>query len=162
MTLIKLYYTNQIKTLSRQVQEKLQHSSSNHKIEETLLYEKFHLLSQEMRPLISQVEKRYLFDGDEYGALLAEFFHTWVSVRGQLLHARIKTEISRIQITHQQVPDLISLATTGCNYMRSVCTAEWDLFKAYFPKTGEEELLLVYLCSIRKELGIIINTDRPT
>ncbi|PLW39112.1 hypothetical protein PCANC_12595 [Puccinia coronata f. sp. avenae] len=147
MTLIKLYYTNQIKTLSRQVQEKLQHSSSNHKIKETLLYKKFHVLSQEMRPLISQVEKRYLLDGDEYGALLAEFFHTWVSVRGQLLHARIKTEISHIQITHQQVPDLISLATTGCNYMRSVCTAEWDLFKAYFPKTGEEELF-VYLESL--------------
>ena len=145
MTLIKLYYTNQIKNLSRQVQEKLQQSSSAHKIEETLLYEKFQSLSEELRPLISQVEKRYLYDQDEYGALLTEFFSTWVSVRGQLLHARIKIEINRIQITHQQVPDLISLVTTGCNYMRSVCTAEWNLFKSYFPKTGEEELLFVPL-----------------
>lgn len=147
MTLIKLYYTNQIKNLSRQVQEKLQQSSSAHKIEETLLYEKFQSLSEELRPLISQVEKRYLYDQDEYGALLIEFFSTWVSVRSQLLHARIKIEINRIQITHQQVPDLISLVTTGCNYMRSVCTAEWNLFKSYFPKTGEEELF-VYLESL--------------
>ncbi|EFP83929.1 uncharacterized protein PGTG_09642 [Puccinia graminis f. sp. tritici CRL 75-36-700-3] len=150
MTLIKLYYTNQMKNLSRQVQEKLQinqQSSSNLKIQDTLLYAKFQTLSEELRPLISQVEKRYLFDQDEYGALLSEFFSTWVSVRSQLLHARIKIEISRIQITHQQVPDLISLATTGCNYMRSVCTAEWNLFKSFFPKTGEEELF-VYLESL--------------
>ncbi|WAR61211.1 hypothetical protein PtB15_13B463 [Puccinia triticina] len=150
MTLIKLHYTNQMKSLSRQVQEKLQinqQSSSNLKIEETLLYGKFRTLSEEMRPLISQVEKRYLFDRDEYGALLSEFFSTWVSTRSQLLHARIKIEINRIQITHQQVPDLISLATTGCNYMRLVCTAEWNLFKSFFPKTGEEELF-VYLESL--------------
>ncbi|POW19910.1 hypothetical protein PSHT_04029, partial [Puccinia striiformis] len=150
MTLIKLYYTNQIKNLGRQVQEKLpinQQSSSNLKVEETLLYEKFQTLSEELRPLISQVEKRYLFDRDEYGALLSEFFSTWVYVRSQLLHPRIKIEINQIQITHQQVPDLISLATTGCNYMRSVCTAEWNLFKSYFPNTGEEELF-VYLESL--------------
>ncbi|WAQ88919.1 hypothetical protein PtA15_10A342 [Puccinia triticina] len=150
MTLIKLYYTNQMKSLSRQVQEKLQinqQSLSNLKREETLLYEKFRTLSEEMRPLISQVKKRYLFDRDEYGALLSEFFSSWVSTRGQLLHARIKIEINRIQINHQQVPDLISLATTGCNYMRLVCTAKWNLFKSFFPKTGEEELF-VYLESL--------------
>jgi hypothetical protein len=28
--------------------------------------------------------------------------------------------------------------------MRSVCTAEWNLFKSFFPNTGEEELLWVY------------------
>ncbi|KAI7940850.1 hypothetical protein MJO28_013135 [Puccinia striiformis f. sp. tritici] len=150
MTLIKLYYTNQIKNLGQQVQEKLQinqQSLSNLKVEETLLYKKFQALSEGLRPLISQVETRYLFDQDEYGALLSEFFSTWVYVRSQLLYARIKIEINWIQITHQQVPDLISLATTGCNYMRLICTAEWNLFKLYFPNTGEEELF-VYLESL--------------
>ncbi|KAH9444839.1 hypothetical protein Pst134EB_025098 [Puccinia striiformis f. sp. tritici] len=160
MTLIKLYYTNQIKNLGQQVQEKLQinqQSLSNLKVEETLLYKKFQALSKGLRPLISQVETRYLFDQDEYGALLSEFFSTWVYVRSQLLYARIKIEINRIQITHQQVPDLISLATTGCNYMRLICTAEWNLFKSYFPNTGEEELF-VYLESL---CNYLYNLLRP-
>lgn len=145
MTLIKLHYTNQLKSLAKQVHDKLiinqRSSSSNLNIEETLLYDKFERLAAELRPSIAELEKRYMIDPDEYGALLNEFFSTWFQVRNQLLHTRIKAEIARIQITHEQVPDLISLSTTGCNYLRSVCTAEWNLFKLFFPRTGEEELL---------------------
>ncbi|WAQ92832.1 hypothetical protein PtA15_17A314 [Puccinia triticina] len=100
--------------------------------------------SQEFLPMIKQLN---ICLEDKYGALLSEFFSTWVSTRSQLLHAQIKIKINRIQITHQQVPDLISLATTGCNYMRSVCATKWNLFKSFFQKTGEEELF-VYLESL--------------
>lgn len=144
MTLIKLHFINSIRSLAHSVQEKLQgNDQSDSPAVRALLFSKFEAASLELRPLISELEKRSAREPDEYAALLSELFFTWFGVRTNVLSGRVRKEISRMEITHQQLPDVIKLATTGCNYLRAICGDEWKLFKSFFQHSGDEEVLLV-------------------
>ncbi|MBW0475108.1 hypothetical protein O181_014823 [Austropuccinia psidii MF-1] len=155
MTLIKLHYTNLIRSLGYQVQEKLQGKedlSSN--LIQTLLYDKFEILSTELKPLIEELEKRYGLEPEQYESLINEFFSTWFTVRRQLLSPRLKAEINLMDISHSQVPNLIKLFRNGSTHLRMLCLAEWKLFKLFFAISGDEELFafLESLCDYLYDL----------
>ncbi|KAG0146273.1 hypothetical protein CROQUDRAFT_715672 [Cronartium quercuum f. sp. fusiforme G11] len=155
MTLIKLHFINSIRNLTHAVQEKLQgHDQSDSPTVRALVYAKFESVANELRPLISELEKRAKRDPEEYSALLSELFFTWVGVRTSVLSGRVRKEVERMEITNNQLPDVIKLATIGCNYLRNICGDEWRLFKAFFGDSGDDEVFsyLETLCDYLYDL----------
>ncbi|KAI8447031.1 Sec34-like family-domain-containing protein [Phakopsora pachyrhizi] len=144
MTLIKLYYSSQVQSLTESINFKLSQNSQSASIlsplVQSMLYQKFEGLSNQLFPLINQIERRFKVDKEEYGSILYEMFSTWFSVRNQLLGNFLKIEIRQMAIDHNQVPDLIRLGAVGCNFMRSICNSEYRLFRSMFKESGTEEV----------------------
>lgn len=103
---------------------------------QALLYQKFQSPSSSLRILLIELEKRAESDPNEYGALRSECFQVWFTARTQLLSPGLAEEVRRMEPNQTE---LIRLARAGCNHLRSVCMAEWGLYKQYF-STGENEV----------------------
>jgi len=117
-----------------------------------LLYNKFASAAEPIRVLTFELERRAQTDPNEYGALLAECYATWYAVRNSVLFASVTEEIRRMDPYGTDLVTLVSLAYSctaenssvqtrvGLNYMRSVCTNEWNLFRDYFSRVGQDEI----------------------
>ncbi|SCZ87413.1 BZ3500_MvSof-1268-A1-R1_Chr2-2g04879 [Microbotryum saponariae] len=135
MTLIKMYFVSTIKRLTTEVLDKMTINDLSETASHALLYTKFSTTAETLRILTYELEKRASVDRNEYGSLLGECYTVWFASRGQLLSAELQEEVRRMDPV---TSDLIKLAKAGCNHLRSVCMAEWDLYKQLFA-TGEVE-----------------------
>ncbi|KDE07396.1 hypothetical protein MVLG_02263 [Microbotryum lychnidis-dioicae p1A1 Lamole] len=135
MTLIKMYFVSTIKRLTTEVLDKMTIKDLSETASHALLYTKFSTIAETLRILTYELEKRASVDRNEYGSLLGECYTIWFASRGQLLSAELQEEVRRMDPV---ASDLIKLAKAGCNHLRSVCMAEWDLYKQLFA-TGEVE-----------------------
>ncbi|KAM0745864.1 Sec34-domain-containing protein [Meredithblackwellia eburnea MCA 4105] len=110
-----------------------------------------------LRTLILELESRKT----TYGSLLEECYAVWFACRAQLVGGELRREVGRMHLG--ALPsgggsggggggtggggggggggegDLVRLARAGCNHLRSVCLAEWELFAQCFG-TGEVEV----------------------
>ena len=73
---------------------------------QALLYNKFASAAEPIRVLTFELERRAQTDPNEYGALLAECYATWFSVRNSILSATVAEEIRRMD---PYGTDLVSL-----------------------------------------------------
>lgn len=63
---------------------------------QALLYNKFASAAEPIRVLTFELERRAQTDPNEYGALLAECYATWFSVRNTVLSGSVIEEIRRM------------------------------------------------------------------
>ncbi|GAA99202.1 uncharacterized protein L969DRAFT_382343 [Mixia osmundae IAM 14324] len=138
LTLIKMYFVNTLRRIGQDAAEKAAGKDLSEAALDTLLYAKFTqpALLEPLRALVFQLESRAASNPEEYQSLLQECYDTWSSIRSQLVGPVLKAEVKRMDPAKQ---DIIALTRTGCNYLRLICIQEWDLFKLYFPSSGEEQ-----------------------
>ncbi|KAI5477958.1 Golgi complex component Cog3 [Pseudohyphozyma bogoriensis] len=136
MTLIKMYFVSVIRKLTSEVQEKMTGKELSETALTALLFTKFSSTAETLRILIFELEKRARIEPTEYNSLLQDCYSTWFASRGALLAGTLAEEIRRMD---PGSADLIKLARTGCNHLRSVAMSEWSLYRIVFT-TGEPQL----------------------
>ena len=117
-----------------------------------LLYTRFSSVSQQLAPLLSELERRAAAHPDELSALLAECHAAYFSARKGLLVPRLVEEIKGLDPTRTELVELVMPASysgppllniyqtrAGCSYLKQLCTDEFDLYREFF-RTGEREL----------------------
>lgn len=142
MTLIKIYYTSTLSKTGQDAAEKVVGKEISDTVAHALLYVKFSALATTMRPLVYELEKRVLATPFEYGSLISECFGVWFGVRNSLVRQRVALEVGRITGLGVSA-DVVSVARSGCNYLRTVCGQEHALFRDFFATAGQDEVKYV-------------------
>lgn len=119
-----------------------------------LLYTRFLSVSNQLAPLLGELERRAIVHPEELSALLAECHSAYFAARKGLLVPRLIEEIKGLDPTRTELVELVGLtyylmnsASTalhpqtraGCSYLKQLCTDEFDLFRAFF-NSGEDQL----------------------
>lgn len=119
-----------------------------------LLYTRFMTVSNQLAPLLGELERRAAAHPDDLSALLTECHAAYFSARKGLLVPRLIEEIKGLDPTRTELVELVSFRRSylcsrndlchvqtraGCSYLKQLCTDEFDLFRAFF-NSGEEQL----------------------
>lgn len=119
MTLIKMNFLKALSTLQSDVSTRLASAMSGGKaappsssLSETalhaLLYSKFRAVSQTVKTLLFELQKRAQAYPQEYGNLLQECFTNWFSLRTQLLAPNLAEEVRRMDPANTELVKLVS------------------------------------------------------
>ncbi|KAK4688991.1 conserved oligomeric Golgi complex subunit 3, partial [Tremellales sp. Uapishka_1] len=136
MTLIKLHFVAAIRALGQEVAKRVADRSMSETAAQALIYTKFVSLSQNLRPLLAELEHRVQTNPDDLTSLLTECHTAWVSTRASLMGSRVAEEIGRMEPARS---DLVDLTRSGCSYLKQTCLDEFTLFKHFF-LSGETQL----------------------
>ncbi|CAG8514323.1 7608_t:CDS:10 [Paraglomus brasilianum] len=143
MTLIKMYFVNEINTLSMEIAKQTAQNASSAN-QTALHYVKFRTIAPKLKGLVREIEKRCP-GHREYYSLLNDCYKAYFVVRQQVLIPAIVAQIQEISASGQ---DILTFARTGYAYMLDLCSDEYSLFYNFF-STGEDHLYgnLDLLCS---------------
>ncbi|KAI0088101.1 Sec34-domain-containing protein [Irpex rosettiformis] len=140
MTLIKMYFVGSLRALVSDVSKRISEKDVSTTAQMHLLYTRFNSVSQQLAPLLSELERRAVAHPDELSALLSECHTAYFGARKGLLVPRLVEEIKGLDPTRTE---LVELTRAGCSYLKQLCTDEFDLFRAFFDSS--EEQLYAYL-----------------
>lgn len=136
MTLIKMYFVGSFRALSLDVSRRLSEKDVSTTAQTHLLYTRFTTVSQQLVPLLAELERRARAYPQELSALLSECHSAYFSVRKSLLVSRITEEIRGLDPGRTE---LVELTRTGCSYLKQLCTDEFELCRKFFT-SGEDQL----------------------
>ncbi|KZT61970.1 Sec34-domain-containing protein [Calocera cornea HHB12733] len=136
MTLIKMYFVGMLKALSTDVQTRLTNKDISAIAQHHLLYSRFQSVSQQVVPLLRELERHAILHPDDVTTLLTECHTAYFTVRRGLLVGRI---IEEIRVLDPARSELVELTRAGCSYLKQVCTEEFELFRQFF-HSGEDML----------------------
>ncbi|KAI0338277.1 Sec34-domain-containing protein [Trametopsis cervina] len=136
MTLIKMYFVGSLRALVVDVSKRISEKDVSTTAQMHLLYTRFNSVSQQLAPLLGELERRAVAHPDELSALLAECHAAYFSARRGLLVPRLVEEIKGLDPSRTE---LVELTRAGCSYLKQLCTDEFSLFRAFFD-SGEEQL----------------------
>lgn len=136
MSLIKIFFTASIRTLSSEVERHLAEKTTSTLSITHSLYSKFASLATQMAPLLSEFERRAIIHPSDLQSLLDECQATYLATRKTLLTPRILTEVKGLDPAHSEI---VELTRTGCGYLRQLCEDEFTLYRRFF-SSGEERL----------------------
>ncbi|KAI0694271.1 Sec34-domain-containing protein [Cytidiella melzeri] len=136
MTLIKMYFVGSLRALVADVSRRISEKDVSTTAQMHLLYTRFSSVSQQLAPLLSELERRATAHPDELSALLAECHSAYLSARKGLLVPLLVEEIKGLDPARTE---LVELTRAGCSYLKQLCTDEFDLFRTFFD-SGEEQL----------------------
>ncbi|PSS38005.1 hypothetical protein PHLCEN_2v145 [Hermanssonia centrifuga] len=136
MTLIKMFFVGSLRALVADVSKRISEKDVSMTAQMHLLYTRFTTVSNQLAPLLGELERRAAAHPDELSALLAECHSAYFSARKGLLVPRLTDEIKGLDPSRTE---LVELTRTGCSYLKQLCTDEFDLFRAFF-NSGEDQL----------------------
>ncbi|RDB16287.1 Conserved oligomeric Golgi complex subunit 3 [Hypsizygus marmoreus] len=138
MTLIKMYFVGSLRALSVDVSKRIpiRPQDVSPTAQMHLLYTRFKTVSQQLLPLLNELERRARAHPQELSALLSECHAAYFAARKSLLVSRITEEIKGLDPARTE---LVELTRAGCSYLKQLCTDEFELFREFF-SSGENQL----------------------
>ncbi|KAF9466887.1 Sec34-like family-domain-containing protein [Collybia nuda] len=136
MTLIKMYFVGSLRALSLDVLKRLSEKDVSPTAQMHLLYTRFKSVSNQLAPLLGELDRRAEAYPQELSALLSECHTAYFAARKSLLVGRLTEEIKGLDPSRTE---LVELTRAGCSYLKQLCTDEFDLYRHFF-NSGEEQL----------------------
>ncbi|KAG8951221.1 Golgi transport complex subunit 3 [Tulasnella sp. 419] len=136
MTLIKIHFVGALKALQSEIQKRLSDKSISSTTVNLLLYSKFQTASNQLAPLLLELERRALAHPDDLQSLLTECHTAYFTCRKALVSGRLAEEIKGLDPARSEV---VELTQAGCSYLKQLCVDEFSLYRRFFD-SGEDKL----------------------
>ena len=139
LTLIRMNFIGTLKDISNDVTKRIADKQINDTTVSTLLYASFRAGADESRGLAQEIRKRAVVHFTvvagaevEYQSLMNELYDGYSNIRGKLIIPLVKKRVSEVAMAPSSTKDLVAFARTSIGHTRSMCTDEYDLWKAWF------------------------------
>jgi conserved oligomeric Golgi complex subunit 3 len=152
LTLIRNYFTSSLRDISADVTKRMADRQLNDSTISALLYAKFRVGAPELKKLGQEIQKRAAAPEGaapgtegEYQGLLNELHQSYSTTRARLLQPIVSKRMTELSSTPSTSGDLVQFARSGVNFIRGLCSDEYDLWGEWFT---DDQMLYPFLDSL--------------
>jgi hypothetical protein len=154
--LIRNYFTSSLRDISADVTKRMADRQLNDSSISALMYAKFRVGAPELKKLGQEIQKRAgALEGSapgtegEYQGLLNELHQSYSTTRGRLLQPIVAKKMTELSSAPSTSSDLVQFARSGVNFIRGLCSDEYDLWAEWF---FDDQMLYPFLESLCEPL----------